>query len=443
MLDGLDIRELVIPFVRTASYPARPGNELRPLVDGEPAFRRVCEAIEAARQSVWATVTFMWADFQMPDGRGSALDVFNRAAARGLDVRVIFWRPDAETKKFRVNAFWGSPEHIDLLARSDSAIRIRWDRAQPRFCQHQKSWLIDPGTEMETVFLGGINLNTNSMVAPVHRGEGQNHDVYMELAGPSAVDVHHHFVQRWNEASERHTVNGRWGSGSEIDLPFPTRLPSRRGDALVQIQRTIHSGRYRDWRATPEGTPFDIAAGERSNFDQYCAAINSARRSIYVENQHIDVPEIIDCLRQALLRGVEVVAVVPAQGEVAQEFAALGAFENFTLAGTAGLGNDGQRKPVWVHAKLMVVDGEWGTVGSCNLHRHSLFGNCELNAAFWDRKTARALLSELLREHLETDTSGMHDLGALRLFRAVAEDNRKLLNAGEHAWQGLAFSLLP
>ena len=264
-------------------------------------------------QSVWATVTFMWADFQMPDGRGSALDVLNRAAARGLDVRLIFWRPDAETEKFKANAFWGSPEHIDLLDRSDSAIRVRWDRAQPGFCQHQKSWLIDSGTETETVFLGGINLNPHSMVAPGHRGEGQNHDVYMELAGPSAVDVHHNFVQRWNEASERHSPDGRWGSGSEIDLPFPTRLPSRRGDALVQIQRTIHSGRYRDGRATPEGAPFDIAAGERSNFDQYCAAINSARRSIYIENQHIEVPEIIDCLRQALLRGVEVVAVVPAE----------------------------------------------------------------------------------------------------------------------------------
>lgn len=281
------------------------------------------------------------------------------------------------------------------------------------------------------------------MVAPGHRGEGQNHDVYMEVAGPSAVDVHHNFVQRWNGASERHSPDGRWGSGSEIDLPFPTRLPSRRGDALVQIQRTIHSGRYRDGRATPEGTLFDIAAGERSNFDQYCAAINSARRSIYIENQHIEVSEIIDCLRQALLRGVEVVAVVPADGRISEELATLGAFENFTLAGIAGLGNDGQRKPVWVHAKLMIVDGEWGTVGSCNLHRHSLFGNSEMNAAFWDRKTARALLSELLREHLERDTSAMDDIAALRLFRAIAEDNRRLFNAGEHKWHGLAFSLRP
>jgi cardiolipin synthase len=70
MLNGLDIRELTIPLVQTASYRARPGNALRPLVDGEPAFRRVSEAIEGARQSVWATVTLMWAVFQMPDGRG-------------------------------------------------------------------------------------------------------------------------------------------------------------------------------------------------------------------------------------------------------------------------------------------------------------------------------------------------------------------------------------
>src|ERR1700683_3960076 len=110
MRNDLDIRELTIAPVRTASYPARPGNALRPLVDGEPAFRRVCEAIEAARQSVWATVTFMWADFQMPDGRGSALDVLNRAAARGLDVRVIFWRPHPEPEKLNAIAFVAARE---------------------------------------------------------------------------------------------------------------------------------------------------------------------------------------------------------------------------------------------------------------------------------------------------------------------------------------------
>jgi len=71
-----------VPFVETGSYPTREGNSVRPWIDGEPAFRRICEAIEAARASVWTTVTFMWASFVMPDGRGSALESCRFAAIR-------------------------------------------------------------------------------------------------------------------------------------------------------------------------------------------------------------------------------------------------------------------------------------------------------------------------------------------------------------------------
>src|SRR3954463_12222619 len=94
------------PFVTTGAYPTRGGNHIRPWIDGEPAFRRICEAIEAAQHSVWATVTFMWPSFQMPDGRGAALDVLEDAAGRGIDVRVIFWRPDEPMASHRRNAFW-------------------------------------------------------------------------------------------------------------------------------------------------------------------------------------------------------------------------------------------------------------------------------------------------------------------------------------------------
>ncbi len=64
-----------LPFVTTGDYPTRDGHRVRLWVDGEPAFRRICEAIEAARQSVWVTVTFMWPSFEMPDGRGTTLAV--------------------------------------------------------------------------------------------------------------------------------------------------------------------------------------------------------------------------------------------------------------------------------------------------------------------------------------------------------------------------------
>src|SRR5262245_30977320 len=80
-----------IPFVDSGAYPVRGANFVRPLVDGDPAFRRICAAVDSAKSSVWVTVAFLEPRFRMPDGR-SLFDVLDQAQARGLAVRVIFWR---------------------------------------------------------------------------------------------------------------------------------------------------------------------------------------------------------------------------------------------------------------------------------------------------------------------------------------------------------------
>jgi phosphatidylserine/phosphatidylglycerophosphate/cardiolipin synthase-like enzyme len=164
------------------------------------------------------------------------------------------------------------------------------------------------------------------------------------------------------------------------------------------------------------------------------------------------VPEIVDCLDRALKRGVDVVLLMPAKpitgrSTSPERTAALEAlaefpkYENFMLAGIAGVGDDGRRKPVYVHSKLMLVDDEWATVGSCNLHRFSLFGNAEMNVAFYDPAAVRDFRCELFREHLDLDTSELDDRSALCLFREVANANRRKFEAGEHDWQGLTFEM--
>jgi cardiolipin synthase len=445
-----------VPFAHSGSYPVRAGNVVRPLVDGEPAFRRICEAIEAARKSVWLTITFLWPDCTMPDARGSLFDVLDRAVERGLDVRVIFWRHNPESSGFG-HTFWGSQADRDMLRARGSRFRARWDRAHGAYCQHQKSWIIDAGQASETAFVGGINLNPHSVVSPGHVGEGHNHDVYVETMGPAATDVHHNFVQRWNEASERTADDGAWAHDGDDALTFPTRLSRQQGESIVQIQRTVHAGRYRDGRPSSEGIPFDIFGGERSIFEQYLLAIDAARRSIYIENQALRVAAIIEKLDHALKRGVEVVALVPGEPEewvrtargqsehkgLFDQLAALGFHERFALVGIAGPDGSGGRNAVYVHAKIMLIDDAWATIGSCNLHSGSLFGHTEMNASFWDPKVVRALRCELLAEHLDRPTGDLDDRAALTLYRQVARDNRRKRDAGDFNWQGLAFSQGP
>jgi cardiolipin synthase len=135
---------LPVPIASSGSYPIRRDNLVRPFVDGVPAFRRIGEAIDRAQHSVWLTVTFYAEDFSFPDGRGSLFDVLDRAASRGLDVRVLFWRPNAESSGYG-RTFPGTETERALLRACDSRLSARWDRAHAAFVQHQKSWLIDAG----------------------------------------------------------------------------------------------------------------------------------------------------------------------------------------------------------------------------------------------------------------------------------------------------------
>src|SRR4030095_8563142 len=101
----------------------------------------------------------------------------------------------------------------------------------------------------------------------------------------------------------------------------------------------------------------------------------------------------------------------------------LGHHENFTLAGLAEL-HAGARRAAYVHAKMMLIDDVWATVGSCNLHPFSLAGHTEMNASIWDAEVARDLRCRLLTQHLGIDTASLDDCGALRRFRDIARGKR-------------------
>lgn len=450
-----------VPFVESGSYPVRAGNAARPWVDGEPAFRRICEAVAKARKSVWVTIAFHEEDFRMPGGHGSLFDVLDRAHARGLDVRVIFWRHRELALANPGVHFAGTERDRAMLAERGSRFLARWDQAHGRYCQHQKSWLVDAGLPGEVAFVGGINLNTGSLAVPGHPPIGDHptnvHDVYLEIAGPAATDVHHNFVQRWNEASDRGEPDGLWPDArSQDDLSFPTALSGPAGDVVVQIQRTVRRERYTDGTPAPGARAFAIGEGEFSILDQYRAALGAARRTIYIEDQAIGSPEIVADLHDALERGVRVVFLVPLDPneEMAQarkleasrdffaQLAALGRHEHFTLAGIAANRGPGRYQHVYVHAKIALVDDGWCTIGSTNIGNRSFFGDTELNASIWHEPTVRGLREALLHEHLGRDTSGLDDRSAFALYQEIARKNAARRASGQPL-DGMALDLDP
>lgn len=432
-----------IPPATLGSYPVRSGNKVVPLIDGHPAFSRICEAVECAKESLWVTVAFLDIDVQMPGNRGTFFNVLEQAAVRGVDVRVLFWRLPEWDQDNHLHRTGSQGEWFDA---QDFSFKAKWDWLPKMYCHHQKSWLVDGASSNPIAFIGGINLDHGSTCAMPGHSEPDIHDVYVEVIGPATGDVAHNFVQRWNGASESAKENGVWPNlASADDLSYPTTQPPKAGDTPVQMGRTIRRGQ--GYAAVPAlGTDaHQVEEGEHSILEQYVNAINAARRTIYIEDQSLASESVIRPLLNAMDRGVEVVAVVPSSpseislalretrpdGSLFEIFDPLEDHDSFSFVGLHATAQNGDSHNVYVHAKIMLVDDEWTTIGSCNIADRSFYGDTELNATFWDAGITRKLRCELMQEHTGDNLEHLSDLEALLHFKQVAKTNREFKDRGE------------
>jgi phosphatidylserine/phosphatidylglycerophosphate/cardiolipin synthase-like enzyme len=165
--------------------------------------------------------------------------------------------------------------------------------------------------------------------------------------------------------------------------------------------------------------------------------MRSASRLIYLENQFLWSPEIaealIDKLRDPPDDRFRVVLLLPrkpsngadtTRGQLGRLLDADDGNHRL-LAATISTHDDRDSAPVYVHAKLGIVDDEWMTIGSANLNEHSLFNDTEVNVATDDRRLVRATRLRLWSEHLrrpipelDTDPTDVID----NLWRPIAEE---------------------
>ena len=428
-----------IPSAHGGVFPVRAGNVVRPLVDGGPAFTRIAEAVEAATSSVWVTVAFIDVDLELPGDRGSLFDVLDKARSRGLDVRALFWDPDAPMLPVvQANTFPATAESHDQLADRRTEWLARWDQVGGQ-CQHQKSWVIDAGTSDGTVFVGGINLNQGSVAWPdhgarsVHEREGNIHDLYVEARGAVAGDVTANFVERWNLASQRNTDLGCWPATGNDDLEASSVADHEPGAITAQVTRSLLPDLY------------GRAEGENSVREQYLSAIDGARDWIHIENQILLSNAVLKALDAALDRGVAVTALVPAEPMpvlrqaavhpgIAAAFdtlAGLGRHDRFVLAAPSVDTSQGGYEEIYVHAKAALVDDGWSTIGSTNLVFTSFQGDTEMNLSWWDPESVTALRVDLMEEHLAEDTSELDAADVAVRFGEVARANRARRQRGE------------
>jgi phosphatidylserine/phosphatidylglycerophosphate/cardiolipin synthase-like enzyme len=187
-------------------------------------------------------------------------------------------------------------------------------------------------------------------------------------------------------------------------LPDQLEDPSPTGSHCVQILRTYPSRR----------PPYSFAQdGERSIARAYLKAFQRARSLIYIEDQYLWSLDAADALAEALRAtpSLHVVVVVPAfpdqdgrlsgtanrvnQLRVLHRLATAGGdrFAAFNLERSDGV-------PIYVHAKVCIIDDVWMMAGSDNFNRRSWTHDSELSLAILDQR---------IDDRLPADPGGLGD----------------------------------
>ena len=391
----------------------------------------------------------------------SLKNVLAYAVGKGVEVKVLIWdNPElVDNNKPK--------EAQDILTQAgitclldDSAFAVQ----HPSESLHQKISLVD-GTH---AFVGGVDplieqkgefdrWDTqkhlfSSPLRRTHEGTSPHpwHDAHTLIEGPAAGDVELNFRQRWNDVVHRKQLD------AELVVPEHALASPVETSSVVQIARTIPRETY----------SFPPADGIRGIAQLYAKAFGNAQHFIYLENQYfwlhaftgldiaflgIDNPEMETNARnigEALRRGATVAIVLPDHPNAGRAFtdaglarlkqeapeaAAEGRLQAFCLA-TSGMEQGSMHyRPIYVHAKVAVIDDVWATVGSGNLNNRGMRNDAEMNAAVLNPPLVRGLRLMLWAEHLALfDESDLFDVARyLGRQQQAPEDSAR----GERTWQ--------
>lgn len=437
------------------------GNDVSALVHGSSYFEDLVAELSmlVTDDAVHFTDWRGDADERLRDAGPEVGALLGDLVRRGVDVRGLVWRSHADRLAFsaKENRFLA-----DEVSQAGGEVlldeRVRWGGSH-----HQKLVVLrhPDAPHADVGFVGGIDLCHGRRDDGHHHGDDQAipldkrygphppwHDLQIKVRGPAVSDLDFTFRERWEDPTPLNYSNvwRAWLTPRRrATKPLPDALsdPPHAGPHAVQVLRTY------PYRRPPY--PF-APQGERSIARAYAKAFPRARRLIYVEDQFFWSTEIAGLLAETLKRNpdLRVIAVVPRHpekdGRISGPPNRIGQQQAMALIGAAGgdrvafydLENQAG-SPIYVHAKVCVIDDVWASVGSDNLNRRSWTHDSEIACAVIDQRLdhrppadpgglgdgargfARDLRLQLWAEHLRTSPANPDLLDPARGFAVWRE----------------------
>ncbi len=340
---------------RYGGFPVSPDNQVKLYHEGSTAFEDLCATIAAARHHVHLEYFIV-----QPDQTGHRLlDLLTRKAREGVEVRLLY---DA-MGSHRLHR-WALRPLREAGGRASVFLPVSplRRRIQVNMRDHRKIVVVDG----QVGFTGGLNIGDEYLGQVARFGYWR--DTHLQLRGPAVAALQQIFIEDWDFAADEDLKGKAY---------FPP--PAETGPYPVQV---IHSGPDHDLKTIRE---------------IYFAAILRARQRLWIATPYF-VPDsgLRDALCLAGYLGVDVRLLCQyLPDKWIPWFAGRYYFDDVLNAGVKVY----QYARGMMHSKVMLVDGEWASVGTANLDNRSLYLNFEVNCLMYTREIV-AELERAFREDL-------------------------------------------
>ena len=247
-------------------------NQLKLLIDGEATFGAIFEEIRKAKDYVFIEFYII-----KDDELGTALkELLIERAQEGIRIYLLY---DEIGSKDLSDDFLDALRQVGVETASFGPPLRRCDFFHLNFRNHRKIVVVDG----EVAFLGGHNVGDEYLGKDASIGDWR--DTHVQVTGPAAFDCQRVFLESWYWASKRlPPVN--------TDCTFPSQ--ACQSEALV--------------------LPTGPVRKEEVCTLAYKALINEAQERCWIASPYFAPNEtIIDSLRYAALRGVDVRILLPAR----------------------------------------------------------------------------------------------------------------------------------
>jgi cardiolipin synthase len=365
-------REMHRVATRSGAYPLTLGNKIDFFHEGRPAFDAMLAALRGARHHIHL-LTFI---FQYDWIGHEFLELLMRKAKEGVQVRLLY---DAMGSRRLTHHRLRALAAAGARAFPFLPVNPLRRRMQVNLRNHRKILVVDG----EIGFVGGLNVGDEYLGRVARFGFWR--DTHLRLEGPAVADLQRIFAEDWDFASGEQLVhatdteaNRQYFHPRPVDGPYP-----------VQV---IESGPDRDIKGIRE---------------VYFAAILKARKRLWIASPYF-VPDagLRDALRLAGCLGVDVRFLGQHHPDKwLPLYAARYYWSEMLRAGVKVY----QYTKGMMHSKVVMVDGQWASVGTANLDNRSMHLNFEASCLIY----SRAAVAEL-------ETAFERDLGdAIRLDKHV------------------------